>query len=120
MPSFLNTIRSRADYAFIAVAVVWLAFALYEWSVLLLWPVVALAAGGAMLRLRPGKKVTWAWTISAAVMGLVVAIYQVYLAVPLLQSAFSMVAGASLVVFVVIGGAHVVLAYTAASVNKPA
>jgi hypothetical protein len=120
MPSFMETVRSRVDYAFIAMGVVWLAFAFYEWSALLLWPVVALVAGGAMLRLLPGKRLTWAWAISAAVLGLAVALYQVYLAVPLLGSAFSVVAGASLVVFLVLSAAHVVLAYTATSVGKSA
>jgi len=99
--------------------VVWLAFALYDSSALLLWPVVALAAGGAMLWRLPGVRFTWAWGVSAAVLGMVVALYQVYLAVPLLQGAFSVVAGVSLVAFAVFAAVHVVLMYAGAS-TKPA
>ena len=95
----------------------WLVLALYEWSALLLWPVAALAVGGAMLRLLPGERITWAWAMSAAVLGMVVALYQVYLAVPLIGSAFSTVAGVSLAVFAVFAAAHIVLAYAGASVK---
>ena len=118
MPPFLNTVKAQAQYAFVGAGVLWLVLALYEWSALLLWPVIALVAAGAMLRLLPGERLTWAWAVSAAVLGMVVALYQVYLALPLLQSAFSTVAGASLAVFAVFAAAHVVLAYAGASVKS--
>jgi hypothetical protein len=118
MSSILGAVKDRAQYAFFGAGIVWLALAVYEGSLLLLWPVVALLAGGAMLRFLPGKRLTWAWLISASLLGLVVSLYQVFVSVPLLGGAFTLVAASSLVIFAVFGAAHVVLGYAGAAASK--
>ena len=104
-------LRRNAAYAYVAVGLVWLAIAYYEQSELLLWPVVVMVVGGALLKVRPGERITWAWAVSAAVLGLVLALYQAYVAAPLIVGQTSMIAVVSLSVFALFGLAHVLLAY---------
>lgn len=120
MPSPLSGLRKNAAYAYIAVGLVWLAIAYYEQSALLLWPVVAMVVGGVLLKVRPGKRLTWAWVVSAAVLGLVLALYQAYVAAPLVVGQTSMIAEVSLSVFALFGLAHVLLAYAGSgAAEKP-
>jgi hypothetical protein len=107
----LEVLKANRPYAYVAVGVVWLVFAFVTGSFLLLWPVVACVLGGALLRLRPVLKLTWAWTTAAAVMGLLLALYQMYASVPLLFGAFALVAWASLVVFLIFAVGHFLLLY---------
>ncbi len=119
MPSPLAIVKKNIAYAYIAMSAVWLAFAAYIGSDLLLWPVGALAAGGSLIKYMPGTRLTWAWAASAAAMGLVLAVFQAYVAAPLVLGSFSTVAGASLVVFAVLAIAHGVLGYYGASGRNP-
>jgi hypothetical protein len=111
MPSPLSALRKNAAYAYVVVGAVWLAIAYYEQSALLLWPVVAMVVGGVLLKVRPGWRLTWAWVVSAAVLGLVLAFYQVYVAAPLVMGQASMIAEVSLSVFALFGLVHILLAY---------
>ena len=111
MQSPFGLVKDRAPFAYVAVGIVWLALALYVGSALLLWPVAVLLLGAGMMWYRPGERVTWAWAIAAAFLGLVMCGYQAYVALPLLSGGFGTIAGASLVVFVVLGLAHLMLGY---------
>jgi len=114
MPSSLDVMRARAPYAYAVMGLIWLVVAYLESSALLLWPVAVLIAGGVLLMFRQGKRLTWAWAISAAVLGLVLSFYQAYVAALLVTGALSTLAGASLVVFATLGLAHVLLGYVGA------
>jgi hypothetical protein len=118
MPSPLGALRKNAAYAYVVVGVVWLAIAYYEQSALLLWPVAVMAAGGVLLKVRPGERLTWAWATSAAVLGLVLALYQAYVATTVLTEQASMMAEVSLPVFALFGVAHVLLAYAGSGTAK--
>ena len=96
---------------------IWLAIAVYVGSLLLLWPVAALVGGGALLTFRPGERLTWAWAVSAAVLGLILALYQTYVAAPLVAGAFATLAGASVVVFGILSIGHLVLVYFGATLT---
>ena len=111
MSSVIGKLRANGAYLFIAVGVVWAALGLYTGSRLVAWPAAACIAGGVLLRQMPGRRFTWSWSISAAVMGLIVSAYQVYAWAPLLGGAFSTLAGATLAGFVVFAVVHVFLAY---------
>ncbi len=111
MPRVLDALVSNASYAFIAVGVGWAAVAVIAGSTLVLWPVVACLAGGVQLRMWPGRRLTWAWAVSTAVMGFLLAAYLVYAWLGFLGGAFSNLAAAALVAFVVLAAAHVVLFY---------
>ncbi len=115
MPSPATLVKTNAPYAYAALGIVWLVIAAYEGSLLLLWPVVALITGGALRKLRPRARITWAWVVSAAVLGLVLAFWQAYVAAPLVSGVLSAFAGASLVAFAILGIAHLVLLYAGAS-----
>lgn len=111
MPSPLKVLKDNVPYAYGVVGALWLVVAFVDGSLLLLWPALACLLGGAMVRLRPRKRLTWAWATAAAVMGLLLSLYQVYAAVPLVSSAFSTVAGASLVAFAIFALGHLLLIY---------
>ena len=118
MPKFLDTLVANAAYLFIAVGVIWLAVAILADSPLVLWPVVACIAGGIMLRQWPSGRLTWAWCVATAVMGLLLSAYQVYAWLSFLGGAFSSVAGASTVGFILLAILNVLLLY--ACTAKPA
>ena len=107
----LELIEEKAPYVYGVMGAIWLVLAVYVGSALLLWPVAALAAGGALMLYFPLNRVTQAWKLASAFMGFVLSGYQAYVAVPLLTGEFSMIAAASLVVFVVFCLAHIVVAY---------
>jgi hypothetical protein len=111
MPDIPGLLRGNAAYLFIAVGVVWIAVAIVTGSSLLAWPVVACLVSGALLKLYPSKRITWAWAISTAGLGLLLSAYQVYAWSPFIGGAFSTLAGSALAVFVVLAAAHVVLLY---------
>ncbi len=115
MPSVLGTLKSNSAYAFLVVGVVWLAVAIFGGSLLTLWPVGACLVAGAMLKARPGRRFTWAWAVSSAVLGLLLAAYQVYAWAPFLMGAFSTLAAGALVGFAVLAVAHAFLLYAGAS-----
>ncbi len=111
MPSVLGTLRANSSYAFFGVGVVWLAVAVLAGSALTLWPVVAFMVSGYTLRIMPGRRFTWAWVVSSAVLGLLLSAYQVYAWVPFLEGAFSTLAVVSLVGFTIFAVVHAVLFY---------
>ena len=111
MSKVFGTLRSNVAYAFLAVGAVWLGVALNLHSYIALWPVLTCFLSGVLLRMRPGDRLTWAWTSSSAVLGLLLSAYQAYAAVPLLGGTFSSVASISLGGFAVFALAHLVLLY---------
>ncbi len=118
MPRILDALVANGPYAFIAVGVVWLAIAAIAGSALVLWPVVACIAAGGMLRMWPGRRLTWAWAISAAAMGFVLSAYLVYAWAAFEGGAFSSLATASIVGFSILALVHLVLFYL--GIAKPA
>ncbi|GEM_PF-559216 len=117
MSKILDSLSTYSPYAFIVVGVAWLAVVVLADSALILWPVVALIAAGVQLKMWPSTRLTWAWAISAAVLGFLLAAYQVYAWAGFLGGAFSNLAGASLAGFAVLAVAHLALLY--AGVSKP-
>ncbi len=117
MSAILGTIRANSAYAYIAVGALWLAVAVLAGSALILWPVVACVLGGVQLKMWPARRLTWAWAVSTAVLGLLLAAYQVYAWVPFLGGSFGSVAAAATAAFAVLTVAHVLLLYMGA---KPA
>jgi hypothetical protein len=112
MSSIMEVLRNRQPYGFFIMGLIWLAMAVYVSSAFLLWPVVALLAGGLLLRYRPAERVTWAWTTASLGLGIMLVLYQMASDIALLGGAFSTIAAESLVVFVILGALHVVMAYT--------
>ena len=115
LQSAASLLRKNMSYVFVLFCVVWLAVAYLAASWLVLWPAVACGAGGALLKLRPGRRLTNAWAPSAALLGFVLSAYQVYATVPLLSGAFVTVAGASAAIFTILAVAHAYLAYASYS-----
>ncbi len=115
MPSPLGVVKGNAPYAYLVAGLIWLVVVYATGSVLLLWPVVACLLGGLLLRMMPGRRLTWAWATAAATMGLLLALYQAYTAAPLVFGSFSTIAGASLVAFGVFAVVHLILLYAANS-----
>jgi hypothetical protein len=89
MPPLLEALRKNTSYFFIAVGVAWLVVAALTGSVLVLWPVVACVAAGVLIRVIPGGRLTWAWTIASAALGLLLAAYEVYAWAPFIGGTFS-------------------------------
>lgn len=119
MPDLLGALRANSAYAFLAVGVVWLAVAVVAGSFLILWPTIACIASGVMLKVRPGRRFTWAWVVSSAVFGFVLSAYQVYAWAPFLAGAFSSLAGGALAGFAVLAVVHLFLFYAGVSNPKP-
>ncbi|MDG6909394.1 MAG: hypothetical protein JRN08_03400 [Nitrososphaerota archaeon] len=117
MSALLGTLKTNSAYLFFVVGVIWLAVAVLAGSALILWPVVACLLGGVQLRMWPGRRLTWAWAISTAVLGFLLAAYLVYAWVPYLGGAFSTVAGEASGVFAVLAVLHLLLFYS--GVNPP-
>lgn len=109
MPSAFALLKGRLSYAFIAMGVVWLGFVYVASSLLVLWPAVTCLAGGALLLWRPKEKFTQAWIRASAFLGVILGTYQVLVAAPLLTGDFAVVAGVSLVAFLVVAAFNVAL-----------
>lgn len=118
MPDLLGALRANSAYAFVAVGAVWLGVAVIAGSLLILWPVVACILSGLMLKLRPGRRLTWAWVLSSATLGFLVAAYQVYSWAPFLGGAFSTLAGGASAGFAALAAVHLFLLYAGASSPK--
>jgi hypothetical protein len=119
MSALLGTLRGNSAYVFIAVGVLWLAVAVAAGSALILWPVFACVLGGVLLKMWPTGRLTWAWTISTAVFGFLLAAYQVYAWLPFLGGTFSGIAAVASVVFFVFALLHAFLFYAGAYPVKP-
>ncbi len=115
MPKFLEPLKARAAYAFFAVGIAWLAVAYVNHSYLVLWPVVTCLLSGVLLKVKPGERLTWAWASSSAVLGLLLAAYQAYVAFPLVGGPSSSIASESLGGFGVFAAVHLLLLYAGSS-----
>lgn len=111
MSKISGTLRSNAAYAFLIVGAVWLGVAVNVRSYLVLWPVLTCLLSGVLLKVRPAERLTWAWTSSTAVLGLILSAYQAYAAVPLVGGPFSSTASLALGGFSAFALAHLLLLY---------
>ena len=114
MPSFVELLRKNSPYAFIVVGVIWIVVAFVAGSLIILWPVVLCIAAGALLKMRPGQRFTWAWATSSAAMGFLVAGYQAYFWVPYATGSLSSLAALSAGGFGVFAVVHLFLLYAGA------
>ena len=119
MSAILGILRGNSAYAYFAVGVLWLAAAVAAGSALILWPVVACVLGGVFIMKWPTRRLTWAWAVSTAIFGFLLAAYQVYAWVPFLGGSFSGVAAIASVVFVVFALLHLFLFYAGSAPAKP-
>lgn len=115
MQSALASVRKNIAYAFAVIGAIWVVIAFLVGSGLVLWPAVACVAAAVLLKVWPGSLLSIAWGPAAAVLGLLLCAYQVYEAVLLLFGAFAMIAGASVVLFFLLGIGHAFLAYASYS-----
>lgn len=111
MKSAASLLRRNLAYVFVVFALIWLAIAALTGSVLVLWPVLACGASGALLRFTPASGLSASLPTASAIMGLFLSAYQVYVATPLLAGAFNTIASISIASFAVLGIGHVYLAY---------
>lgn len=111
MSGVLERARNNAPYLFWVVGVAWLGVGILAGSALVAWPVAACVLSGLFLRMWPGTRLTWAWAISSAVMGLIISAYQVYAWAPFIGGAFSTLATEALGGFAILGLVHVFLIY---------
>jgi hypothetical protein len=109
MPDILEGMRTFAPYEFIAVGVVWIVLAWASSAPVVLWPAVTCIVSGALLKLRPGDRLTWAWSTSSAVLGLLVSAYQAYFWLSLVGGSFAGLAALSVGGFLVFALAHAFL-----------
>ena len=111
MPKFSDILKSNLAYEFIAVGIVWTVVAVGLGLALVLWPALTCYVAGLLVKFLPLERITWPWAISSAALGLLVSAYQVYVAIPFISSAFSLVGTETLVGFVVFAFVHLVLLY---------
>ena len=104
-------LRRYSPYLFWVIAAVWALLGVDGRSVLMAWPVIACALSGALLKFQPGWRVTFSWSASTAILGLLISVYQVYAWSPLLAGDFSALAASALGVFAVLAVVHVFLLY---------
>jgi len=109
MSSVFGMLRTNAPYFFIVVGLVWGALGVLTGAAVAAWPAVACVAAGLLLKFMPGHRLTWAWAVATASMGLIISAYQVYAWAPLLGGAFSTVAGETLAGFTVFALVHIIL-----------
>ncbi len=111
MPSIADTIKANAAYVFVAVGVVWAVLAYVASAGVVLWPSATCLLSGVLMKLRPGERLTWAFSISSAALGLLVSGYQVYFWSPLVGGSASSMAGISMGLFGVFAAVHLYLIY---------
>ncbi len=104
--------RPNLGFAFFGAGFVWLAVVYITGTALNLWPVVACFVGGTLLRVKPVERLTWAWSVSSATLGLLLASYQAYAWIPLVSGSFGTLAVFSLVGFAVFAVVHALLLYS--------
>jgi hypothetical protein len=110
-------LRKYLAYAFILAGVAWLAVAVLAGSALILWPTGVCIVSGLALRMRPEGRLTWAWVMSSAVLGFLIAAYQLYAWSSYLGGTFSTLAASAFAGFAVFAVVHALLFVVAA---KPA
>lgn len=115
MPGIFDTLKSNAAYGFIVVAAIWGVLAYVASAGVVLWPAATCLLSGLLLKLRPGERLTWAFSTSSALLGFLVAGYQVYFWSPLIGGSLSSLAGISIGMFVVFAAVHLFLVYAGGS-----
>lgn len=118
MPSVFGLLRSNSAYFFIVVGVVWAGVGVLTGSALVAWPAAACIAGGLLLKLMPGRRLTWSWALATASMGLIISVYQVYAWAPLVWGTFPALAATTLAGFALFAVVHVLLLYAGAGTAK--
>ncbi|MDG6902146.1 MAG: hypothetical protein JRM80_09330 [Nitrososphaerota archaeon] len=118
MQSALSFLRKNLAYTFVLFGAVWVVIAFLTGSALVLWPAVACVAAGLLIRVKPSSRLSEAWGPSAAVLGFVLCVYQVYAAILLLGGSFVTVAASSLVIFLLLGLGHMYLAFASYSAES--
>lgn len=119
MQSALGKVRKNLAYVFVLFGIIWVAVAFLAGSLLVLWPAAACIAAGLLIKMRPSSRLSIAWGPAAAILGLLLCAYQVYAAAMLVSGAFVTVAGASVVIFFILGLGHLYLAFASYS-SSPA
>ncbi|HXW37191.1 MAG TPA: hypothetical protein VEJ36_04730 [Nitrososphaerales archaeon] len=107
----MDIVRKNTAYLFLLAGAVWAGAIVLTGSVLVAWPTIACLASGVLLLVRPEYRITYAWVISSAVLGLLLAGWQAVSDVPFLSGDFALVAAASLVAFLAFALLHAVLLY---------
>lgn len=102
MPALADFVRKYSAYIFVAMGLVWAILSFVGGSSLLLWPTLTALASGALLIVRPQHRFTSALSKASALYGLVLAVYQAYVAVPLLGTLFTSIATYSVASFALI------------------
>lgn len=121
MPKVFDILKSNLSYEFIIVGVVWAVAAVGLGFVLILWPAVTCLAAGFLLKFLPSGRFTWSWAVSSAILGFLISAYQVCVAIPYINSAFSLVATETLAGFAFFALVHLALLYSGYSpASKPA
>lgn len=120
MPKASDILKSNLVYEFLVVGVVWAVVAVGLGLVMVLWPALTCLAAGLLLKFLPSGRITWPWATSSAILGFLVSAYQAYVAIPFVNSTFSLVAMETLVGFAFFAFAHLVLLYSGYSpAGKP-
>ena len=119
MSSVLGVMKSNSANVYLVLTAIWFGFSLYLGSYYALWPVVASGVAGALLKLRPGTRLTWSWATSACVLGLLLSTYIAYAAWPFTAGAFSTTAYVTLAGFAVLGVVHLIVLYLGTPGSKP-
>ncbi|MDG6985976.1 MAG: hypothetical protein JRM73_04430 [Nitrososphaerota archaeon] len=119
MSSTFGALKSNAPYLFIMVGLIWAAIGVLTGAIFTGWPVAACIAAGVLVKFRPGKRLTWAWAVSTAVLGFIISLYQLYAWSPFLGGAFSSLAGEALAGFAVFALVHVFLGYVGSASLAP-
>lgn len=111
MPSPLDLLKENVAYFFVVVGVVWLGVTFFAGSYLLLWPTATCLVAGGLFKALPGRRVTWAWGVSTAVLGLLVGVDQIHAWYPYIGGAFTALAGEAMGVFGALLVVHALLLY---------
>jgi hypothetical protein len=112
VPDLFEVLRRIAPYGFVAVGAVWGLLAALSAASIVLWPAVTCIVSGALLKFWPTSRLTWPWSMSSAILGLMVAGYEVYFWSLLLGGSFTSLAGASTAGFAAFAVVHVLLLFT--------
>jgi len=115
-------LKSYLPYEFTAAGIVWAVVTFYLGLAIILWPTITCIGAGVLLKSFPSGRLTWSWTISSAVLGLLLCSYQAYAAIPFAVGAFSDVALETLGAFIIFAIVHIMLLYGSYTVigRKPA
>lgn len=111
MSSVLGTLKENVAYFFILVGVIWIGVTALTGAYLLVWPVIACIVAGVLQKFFPEMRLTWPWSVSAALLGLMVGVDQLHAWFPYLTSPFSTIAGEAVGLFAALLVVHAVLLY---------